>query len=303
MSNKKLNLDKVLASVQNKVSIENAHIHDIVQISDNLYHVTAHFNVSDKFTSSQKLRIALANALEHKAVPIRGTFRKIASKHPLAVAGFVSTVPESIEFTDEVASSGRFVAVASAKSNVMLDTQDEQMWEVSAHGDKKYLVRNMEEDLSHLVTLASNSQRKIRSSGSDVISAAIQLPEFNLGDVVSYVDQETASVKFGRIVGTITASYEDEDGNEEEMEDLEVIELDGDEKEMASVQVSPYAVICAAEIDEDEDLELDEDTKAETAALSEKSTEELKAYYAKLYGQFPKYYAEIEETINENAVM
>lgn len=302
MSSRKLNIDKVLASVQSKVSIENAHIHDVVQISDNLFHVTAHFNVSDKFTSPQKMRIALAKALEHKAVPVRGTFRKIASKYPLAVAGFVSTVPESLEFTDEVASSGRFVSVASAKSNVMLDTQDEQMWEVSAHGDKKYLVRNMEEDLSHLVTLASNSQRSIRSSGSDVISAAIQLPQLNLGDVVSYVDQETASVKFGRIVGTITATYENEDGEEEEMEDLEVIEFDG-EKEMSSVQVSPYAVICAAEIDEEEDLELDEDTKAETASLDAKSTEELKAYYAKLYGKFPKYYAEIEETINENAVM
>jgi hypothetical protein len=282
----KLDLNRVISRVSKNVGLIHASLMDSVEITPQIHRVVVAFNTNDA-TPTQRY-MAIANLFENNAAPIENSFREIASGYKYTTVGFISTNTESLPYTEEVAASGKYTAVAGT-CNVMIDQSDESLWEVTSSGDNKYLVRKSQENLSDLVSLASlkNEVANYKTIPVDqIVSQTFK------GEYVSYVDPVTCSIKYGYVV----ADAEDFVG-EDEAPEVEVL----DSESLDTVQLNPELIVESVFMDGDD---CDNLPQTETASSYDSSNNEsLKAYYKQMFSYAPEYYKKLEMLINQHSAV
>lgn len=285
----KLDLNRVVSRVAKNVGLVHASLMDSVEVTPQIHRVVVAFNTSDA-TPSQRY-LAIANLFNNQAVPVENSFREIASGYKYTTVGFVSTNTESLPYTEEVAASGQYTAVAGT-CNVMIDQSDESLWEVTSSGENKYLVRKSQENLSDLVSLASlkNETAKYKNIPvGEIVSKAVK------DEYVAYVDPITCTVKYGYVVAEAEDYFmEDEEQPEPEVEVLDSESLD-------TVQINPELIVESADLNGNDSDNL---PATETASSYDSSnTESMKAYYKQLFQHAPEYYRELEAIINRHSAV
>lgn len=286
---KKLNLERVVSKLQEKVNLIQASLHSLEQITPEISRVVVEFTTESGNQIDR--RMAIASLFKNELVAIPNSFREI-SGYRFTATGFVSAKKEEREYTDEVASSGRYKVIAN---NVMMDTEDESLWSVNSSGDSKYLIRHGEEDLSDLVALASLEQRT--RTGRVINVASIVSPPIQAGEYVSYVNPNTMEVAHGYAVGYETVLATNEDGEEEEFEELQILDKEAND----IINIDPHLVVESAVMNGDDKENMPEEVLATMDEYSN-SVEGMKEYYKKMFEYNPAYYEMMSQIIDGHAV-
>lgn len=290
---KRFNVTSALNRVAASVGIIQANLTDEKKITDDIYRVVLCFNTSEG-TKREKL-LAIAKLFNGHAMPIENSFRALPESYQYSMVGYVSKNNEAIEYTEEMASSGRYKTVAA---NILFDESDESLWEVNSSADNssKFLVRTGMEDLSDLVALAklkNEVQRNRTINLSSIYNDAF------VGEYAAYVDPHSCEVKYGYVIAS-DCVYSDD------MQDSEIEALNNepeveilDRESLSPVKVNPELIVQSANFHGEDEDNL---PKTETASEYDMGNKEsMKAYYKKLYSYAPEYYAEIDKQINEHA--
>ena len=286
---KKLNLSKVVADVQTRINLIQASLHSLEQITPEISRVVVDFTTESGNQIDR--RLAIAALFDNQLVAVPNSFREI-SGYQFTATGFVTSKKEEREYTDEVASSGRYKVIAK---NVMMDQEDESLWEVNSSGDSKYLIRHGEEDLSGLVALASLEQRT--RSGRSINVASIVVPNISAGEFVTYINPKTCELAYGYAVGYESVTAKDENDEDVEVDELQVFDRESND----IINVDPHLVVESAEMNGDDLENMPEEERASMDEYSN-SKEGMKAYYRKMFEYSPAYYQMMEQIIDGHAV-
>lgn len=289
MKMKKLNLERVVSKLQDKVSLLQASLHSLEQVTPEISRVVVEFTTD--IGNHVDRRMAIASLFKNELVAIPNSFREI-SGYRFTATGFVSAKKEEREYTDEVAASGRYKAIAS---NIMMDSEDESLWSVNSSGDSKYLIRHGEEDLSALVALASLEQRS--RTGRVISVSSIVTPPIQAGEYVSYVNPMTLEVSHGYSLGYETVIATNEDGEEEEFEELQILDKEAND----IINIDPHLVVESAVMNGDDKENMPEEILASMDEYSN-SKEGMKEYYKKMFEYSPEYYEMMSRIIDGHAV-
>lgn len=277
------NLERVISKVNDKVGLVHASLLDSTEITPEIHRVVISFNTEES-SKAQKYQ-AIAKLFDYNASPIENSFREIASAHKYTLSGFVAVNNQAIPYTEELASSGKYTAIAGT-NNVLIDQDDESLWEVTSSGDNKFLVRKSQENLSELVALAS-----LRNENPNYRKIAVEktIAKTFTNDYVAYVNPETCLVNYGYVLADANDFYGDEEP------EVEVLDADS----METVKVNPELIVESAFLNGDDEDNL---PSTETAASYDTNNKEsMKAYYKEMFKHAPEYYKKIEQIINEHS--
>lgn len=267
MSNVFRNLD--LAALASTLNTTTANLQDFEMISPSVARVC--ISMSGAFPSRSEVRSAIASLFKGMASPVEASFRNLSESGGIkTVIGFVKASAEVRPF--EEATNGRMKAMAS---NLLMDDTDKSMWEIRAGSTGKYLVKQGNEDLSELASLAVSRKVGLPSL-AHVANVTAAKTEF-----AAFLDKKMEEVQFGFVVAST------DDG-------LEVLPFDGD----GDVEtVTPEQLVQVVNLD-------GEDTQAtgmemSAAVMNDKSA--MIEYYKKAYQHAPDYVAKVIEQINQHA--
>lgn len=265
-----------LASIANRINLFNVTVQDYKMVTPTLARVVLSWTGSQPDRSEVVAGIsALFNGL---ASPVEASFRNLQNTGPVNVTiGFVKANREVKDYTTEIAADKtRFKAMAS---NLLMDREDESLWEVKSSGTSKYLVKQGNEDLSELVHLA-RTHRGTLPTLAQIASVPAETQEF-----AAYVDKQTQEVMHGYVVessivkGRQRVKVLSVEGNGEvdtvdEDQLVEVVQLDGKDQEAAKLKMS-----------------------AEVAA----DRGAMVSYYTKMFGYAPDYLKKVIEIIDSHS--
>lgn len=219
-------------------------------------------------TSQEEIRAEVARMFGGQASPVAESFRKVTDK---VVAGFVKTAREVREFDSGMVTAGKMKEMAA---NLLMDKNDESLWEKKSGAAGDYLVRQGNDDLSGLVHLATN-----RQMGQPTFAHLASMPAESK-EFAAYVSTDTEEVEHGYVVASADGKMTivpvgAEDGVEVQVAQLvEVINLDGEDAKAAGG-------VMAAEV------------AADKGAMIE--------YYRKMFSYAPDYLQKIIDIINQHA--
>lgn len=245
-----------------------ANIHDSEMINDKLAKVVCTFNT---VATRSEMYLAVAHLFKGLAAPIEGSFRTVQTAGLTAMVGFVAANVEVKPY--EKAEVAKMKVMAS---NLLMDKDDESLWQVNSSGNEKYLVRQGHEDLSELVVLAKVRQHNVPRL-DNLVTTSIQKSEY-----VSYVHPELCEVKFGYVL----ASDDDK---------LEVLPRDEDDSE----EISTEMVIESAFLKGSDTQVAVEAGANPPANASDKAS--MKSYYKEMFSYAPEYYSELEKIIDSHS--
>ena len=145
-----------------------------------------HVTFNGNFPQHQ-MREALACALDYKATPVEASFRLTPHSGTLpSMVGFV--VPNNpIMTSEEIAQRVEAETLVETAANMFMAPEDESIWSRPEGAD--YLVREQQEDLSDLLTLAS-----VRHVGHDNIKT-IASAHARYDEAIAYVDPQAGIVR------------------------------------------------------------------------------------------------------------
>jgi hypothetical protein len=286
-----------------------ANIHDFRALSPTIAKVVVTFNTKD--ADQDTLREALAHVLDHRVVPIEGSFRWVHSFSLPAVVGFVRKNRE-IRPIEEANSKG----MKALASNLLMDSVDESLWEVrSGSNGQKILVRQEMEDLSELLVTASIRQHnapKLSSIGSDV----------SRGEFVSFVDPKLEISRIGYVLAVEGDNVEVMPYvSQEEQQDFDLVQDDvetdpatapneGEEMRGEGNKVAQRLYEMEAPVHVGQDFLTDAATlngtdvqKTVAAPANPNVKEHMLDYYKKMFSYAPDYYEQIKQIIEGRAAM
>lgn len=265
-----------LASVAARINLFNVTVQDYKMVTPTLARVVL------SWTGGQPDRNEVVSGISQLfnglATPVEASFRNLQNTGPVSVTiGFVKANREIKDYTTEIAGNkGRFKAMAS---NLLMDREDESLWEVKSSGTGKYLVKQGNEDLSELVHLA-RTHRGTLPSLAQIACVPAATQEF-----AAYVDTKTQEVLHGYVVESTMVKGRQKlkvlsiegDGEVDVVDEdqlVEVVQLDGKDQEAAKLKMS-----------------------AEVAA----DRGAMVAYYTKMFGYAPDYLKKIIEAIDSHS--
>lgn len=263
-----------LASIARRVNTFSVSLQDHQMVTPTLARVVLSWTGQQPDRSEVAASIAgLFNGL---ASPVESSFRSLQSG-PVSVAiGFVKANREVKEYTSEIAANqGRYKAMAS---NLLMDREDQSLWEVHSGSTGKFLVKKGNEDLSELVHLAT-ARKATLPTLAQVASVPAEVQEF-----AAFVDPTVQEVMHGYIVGRADGgkvhvlAFEGDGQDQEIPEDLlvEVVNLDGKDQEAAKIKMS-------AEVASDRGA--------------------MVSYYTKLFGSYaPEYLKSVINMIDSHSI-
>lgn len=255
-----LDLDHFAAKLEQKVgAVAVATVYDYDMIAGGIARIMCGFN---RKVTPTEARAALSKTFDGQARVIEHSFRMIpgAKEWRPIMAGYILSNREVRDFEE----SANYKVMAT---NILMDKTDESLWQLATSpSGARYLTRQDNEDLFELLSMA-----KVRDvSIPTLASLASDVKDY---EYVSYVDTETASVRFGYALsgGITTATVLNRDTGTvtEVLKDMviEVANLHGSDRKRAIASSTPDMV----------------------------------SYYKELYGYDPDYYAQLEEIIKDRA--
>ena len=265
--------NRVLARMGARIAVT-ANVHDHAELDTGLFKVVCTLT-TDK-ADADAVRHAVAAALGNELSVVEGSFRVVPSAAVPAVVGFVRANNVSKPYTEEAAS--RMTVVAK---NILMDKDDESLWEVRSAAGSKYLVRQVGDDLGQLVQLA-----RVRAFNVPKLSQLVT-SSFGQHEYVAYVDKTTQTLKHGFVLGAVEC-----EGDED---DLAVYSDIGDE-----IVIDPDTVVESAFVG---------DALKEIAAEKQidlpanlNSREGMKSYYEAMFRYAPEYVTMLNGIIDQHAV-
>ena len=320
----KLNINRMgekLASRGAKTVIAN--VVGSQMINDNLARVL----VSTTPSRDTRLTLdAITAAFGNKARAVPESFRFVEGPSSLAkhyYLGYVTANSEVRDFEEDdvveeseledmeedEAVEARYVEVAS---NVVMDSEDQSIWDVKEVAGRKVLCRQSSEDLSTLTALAS--VRDVQAPRMTTFATTFSRP----GEFAAYVDRN-GIVKYGIILATSDGSDVDmevEAEGEEELELENVVESGDDEFEIDPQlsqildtdtnmvdTVESAAIFEIASLDgfeEYEDIVTAADAANHKVPPAGAPLTDMTDYYKGLYGWAPEFWGKLSGIIQQH---
>jgi hypothetical protein len=209
---------------------------------------------------------SLSKQMGYQATPVEASFKKI--KEGVAV-GFIRANKEVRSVSKaEVTAKYRVMS-----SNILMDKEDNSLWDVKEGSAGKYLARHGKEDLTALVEASVQRRSDIPALRHITIAKAAT------SEVVAFVDDE-GDVDHGFAVAT----------SDDKVEVLSFnrripVTVDYD----SVISISPVQIKAALH-------------KEVLASLSPEQKKQSKEYYSALYGYAPEYLRQINKMIDEGTV-
>lgn len=150
--------------------------------------------IQDK-TNKRQVAAAITAALKNQAFCIPGSFRELATASEKAYfIGYVSSTQTAIPFASvEKEQLARMKTIAK---NIMMDEQDESLWDVKEVAGAKYLVRQAREDLSELLSLASTRSLDAPTIASLSDTSVVQ------GEYMAFVHPTEGDMRYGYVLAS-----------------------------------------------------------------------------------------------------
>ncbi len=274
MNVSKLYRNADLSSIARRINTFTVSLQDHKMVTPTLARVVLSWTGTQPDRS--EVNASISNLFSGLASPVESSFRSLQSGPVNVTIGFVKANREVKEYTQEIAANqGRYKAMAS---NLLMDREDQSLWEVHSGSTGKFLVKKSNEDLSELVHLAT-SRKATLPTLAQVASVPAEIQEF-----AAFVDPNVQEVMHGYIVGRTNdgrvrvLSFEG-DGQDQELDEellVEVVNLDGKDQEAAKIKMS-----------------------AEVAA----DRGALVSYYTKMFGAYaPDYLKRVIEMIDSHSI-
>ena len=256
-----------LDSVLSKVRRNTVNLHDFEMYDDRISRVVLSFTGKP---SPMELCAQIASLYDHKATPIRNSFRKLTD---YSVVGYVASRPDNREY-DEARDRSKYRSITTA-SNMLMDKSDESTWELKeSTSGTKYLCRTSLEDMAEL-----SSAKQSRRGGIPVL-ANVATPEIASREFIAFVNAGDLDMDYGFVVGST------EKGDKVVLSALTLEEI----------SVPSDLVVHAVNL-----MGSDEKAWNMTFAGDIGNKSELVEYYRKAYGYAPDYVQDVIDTINDQA--
>lgn len=222
--------------------------------------------LAGKVSSRVEALRAVSQAIAGVAAPIENSFMDMEIPNALTPVymGWIRRNPE-IKVINNKAEMAHFKVMAS---NLLMNPEDESLWELRASDKNKFLVRRDNEDLSELMEQASAS-RSLPKMLDRITAAAVQPLEF-----ASFIDDERGSVRFGPIISVLG-------------DNVRILPIDTRQDEVIS------ADLIVASMDANTDMK----TLGIKAPNAETPADDMVAYYQKVFGYAPQFMNELRDII------
>ena len=269
----RLNEKRMLASFESRTQGQFdvvAQLHDLKELNKDIAKVIVSFSVDSH--DAEKNFQAVAKMFDGLARPIEGSFRLVPSSRAFAAVGFVTKNTEVRQCTTASLQKYRVMA-----GNLLMDSEDETLWELKSTGGTKYLTRQSEETLGELVALASLKHHgEVTNVGkiNQLVMASVQN-----GEYAAYISPKNCDVRKGFIIQANEDTFEIMDSETEEVEEVPTDML----IESAYLKTQEIA--------------------ADIALPAQGNKSAIKSYYKQLYGHAPDYLKKINEIIDSNAAL
>ena len=253
----------------------------------NMYKVI--ISMSSIQADKNQLTKAVAAVFDNLAAPIENSFRKIPNVHGHTYyVGFVARNREIKDY--ETASVEKMKVMAG---NLLMDDEDQSLWEVRSNGDTKYLARHAGDNLEELVCMASMTTDNYAVAQPEF--ARLGVTAFQRGEFLAYVNPKTLEVSHGWVLADADTG-----------ESLDVLEFDEEKNpgELDRVQVDPEMVVESAYVNVEQVDELKEfaaTLKAQGGAYD--SPEAMKNFYEKVYGYDAAFWKEFKQILDNRSTI
>lgn len=214
------------------------------------------------------IKAELSRKLEGLAIPVANSFKSLTANSSI---GFVRANKPVRAVTEKEL----VTAYKKMSANVMMDKEDQSLWEVKSGATGRYLARHDQEDLTALV--ASASQRRVdvpqirqvtiaRAAAQELVAFVDADGDMDYGFATATNDKKVRVVSFKRRA-PIEASYDDQ-----------VVSI-------SQVQIPK------------------ETHQQVMAAMTPAEKQNANAYWTKLFSWAPEYLAQIKEDVNKGTVL
>lgn len=202
---------------------------------------------------------------------VEGSLTQVqASPIGASYVAFVKSVSEVRE-VDSHELQASYHAVLATNSNVLVNNEDQSVWELKTGSAGKYLVRHQEEDLTSLVAAASNESEL----APRLAKVTMGVPQREA--LVAYVT-ETGDVDYGFVTKTSQANQN---------------------VELISVQASVPRVVSTRNMLSAHEVDLDPEVyRMAAATIDEGEKDKMRRFYTALYSIAPDYLSEVIAEIN-----
>lgn len=297
----RLNRGRMFANFEERMQghLVNAAVNDFAMLSKTLAKVVVTFSTNSR--PNAELAYSVTQALDGRAEPIQGSFRWIGGRSLPTAVGFVR-VNASVRPFEEAANT----EMKALASNMLMDRNDESLWEVRGNGDSRMLVRVGNEDLSELLVTASHSNR----TGAHKLDSVYSMT--SPGEFVAFVDPQLEMCRYGYVlsmdsqndsVEVVEAPMspdemdqgDDLNGNEEMRGEGNKIAQRMSERD-APVNVGLDCLYESCRLN-------GTDTFKEIAEPATKGKQHLIDYYKRVFSYAPEYFEDVKRIINERSAM
>ena len=242
-------------------------IQDFNMVTPTLAHVLVTTS-GDITEAKDEVRAGIAQLFSGLATPVADSFRKVTAN---TFIGFVRSASDTREFAESEVANFKEVA-----SNLLMDKEDESLWDVRKGTTGTYLVRHGNEDLSELASTVRRRQAS-KPTFSAIASVEAEPKEF-----AAFIDVKSEEVEHGYVVES-----NHKDGY------VNILPVGGD----ALVKVEARCLIDVRDLQ-------GADTKAMGIQVAAASLDAnaLIEYYRKAYPYAPDYVQSIIDMINQHSV-
>lgn len=241
-------------------------VNDYEMVTPTLAHVVVTY--TGETPVQEEIRAGLTKMFGGLAAPVAQSFRKVTAG---VVAGFVKASREVREYDESLVTAGKLRVMAS---NLLMDTDDQLLYEVKESSTGKYMVRQGNDDLTALVHLACRTQ-----VGQPTLAHIASVPA-EQREFAAYVSPTTEEVEHGYVISSA-------DGK------MSILPIGAD----TPIEITSTHLVEVVNLD-------GEDVKAfgkEMAAGVAGDKAAMVEYYKAMFGYDPAYLAKVIQIINMHA--
>ncbi len=229
-------------------------------------------SLSDTKVSQDKVCASVASALDGQFAPVLGSFRPVDNGRQPTFIGFVAANREMISANED-----RFQRLRPLTAGIMLDPEDDSVWNLHEGEHGTFVLREGEEDVGKVLETA-----RVRQTNAPVLASLNSTAQ--VGDFISFVDGASGSLRHGFVL----ASNGDNTIDVVTGEDEEPLTVAGEQ------------VVEAVEFEDEDKQELEKASRVVKAAFEDTIPSQTE-YYKQLFAYAPEYLKQIQEIIDGNA--
>ena len=228
--------------------------------------------LSDTNVSKDAVIASITNALQGQFAPVLGSFRQVENGRQPTFVGFITASREMLTSEDE-----RFKRLKPLTAGIMLDPEDESVWNVHNGENGTFVLREGSEDVAKVLETARVRQTNAPALHQFVYAAVA-------GDYISFVDAHAGVLRHGFVV----AAYDDNTVSVLTAEDEDPLFIDNEQ------------VVEAVELEDEDVQELETQSNVVKAAFDD-TIPSMSEYYKQLFAYAPDYLKQVQEIIDANA--